>query len=123
VGCRGNYDQRKGVTDDNKVSVFRFLKDVDRLTQWLHKIPQDLTVAEITHYAGVCELHLDPTFDIREMSALSRTVHVVGIIGVARILDGGVPSAEGASIEAPKALTGVGSGEGATLKQLHFGGS
>lgn len=52
VGCRGNYDQRNGADDYSKVSVFRFPKDVDRLTQWLQKIPQDLTVAEITDYIG-----------------------------------------------------------------------
>jgi hypothetical protein len=69
VGCRGNYDQPKGVNDDNKVSVFRFPTDVDRLTQWLQKIPQDLTLAEITDYVGACERHFDPKFVTREVAA------------------------------------------------------
>ena len=69
VGCRGNYDQRTGADDYSKVSVFRFPKDVDRLTLWLQKIPQDLTVAEITDYMGVCERHFDPKFVIREVAA------------------------------------------------------
>jgi hypothetical protein len=69
VGCRGNYDQRKGADDYSKVSVFHFPKDVDRLTMCLQKIPQDLTVAEITDYMGVCERHFDPKFVIREVAA------------------------------------------------------
>ena len=63
VGCRGNYDKRKGSSDYNKVSVFRFPKDAERLRKWLKKIPQaNLKAENITDNMGVCEKHFDPRF-------------------------------------------------------------
>ena len=67
IGCRGNYNKRKGETDDNKVSVFRFPKDTQRRAEWLRKIPQgNLHLDEITDDMVICEKHFDPRFVIRD---------------------------------------------------------
>jgi len=43
IGCRGNYEARKGEQADvNKVTVFRFPKDECKKEQWLRRIPQEL---------------------------------------------------------------------------------
>ena len=69
IGCRGNYQKRQDCDDENKVSIFRFPKDKERLRLWLGKIPQDyLTADQITDYMGVCERHFDPRYIIREYS-------------------------------------------------------
>jgi hypothetical protein len=69
IGCRGNYLKCQGSDDDNKVSIFRFPKDKERLQLWLRKIPQDnLTADKITDYMGVCERHFDPRLIIKEYS-------------------------------------------------------
>jgi len=69
IGCRGNYEARKGEEADvNKVTVFRFPKDECRKEQWLHRIPQQLRSGDITDDMVVCEKHFEPRFIIHDMT-------------------------------------------------------
>ena len=66
VGCRGNYDARKGEpADANKVSTFRFPKDSVKKAEWLRRIPQELLSEDISDDMVVCERHFDSRFIIR----------------------------------------------------------
>lgn len=70
IGCRSNYVGRKGDSQQQKVTVFRFpIKDKDRLAEWLRRIPQQLEISGITENMGICEKHFDPRFILREYSA------------------------------------------------------
>ena len=65
VGCRGNYDARKGEPADvNKVSIFRFPKDAVKKAEWLRRIPQELLSEDISDDMVVCERHFDSRFII-----------------------------------------------------------
>ena len=67
IGCRGNYEPRKGESADaNKVSVFRFPKDGEKKSEWLRRIPQELLARDITDDMVVCENHFEPRFIIRD---------------------------------------------------------
>jgi len=69
IGCRGNYEARKGEhADVNKVSVFRFPKDECRKEQWLHRIPEELRSSEITDDMIVCKKHFESCFVICDMT-------------------------------------------------------
>jgi len=66
VGCRGNYNARKGEpADATKVSVFRFPKDAIKKAEWLRRIPQELLSEDISDDMVVCERHFDSRFVIR----------------------------------------------------------
>jgi len=67
IGCRGNYEPRKGESADaNKVSVFRFPKDGEKKSEWPRRIPQELLAGDITNDMVVCEKHFEPRFIIRD---------------------------------------------------------
>ena len=67
IGCRGNYEPRKGESADvNKVSVFRFPKDGQKKNEWLRRIPQDLLPGDVTDDMVVCEKHFEQRFIIRD---------------------------------------------------------
>ena len=67
VGCRGNYEPRKGESADvNNVSVFRFPKDDQKKSEWLRRIPRDFLPGDITDDMVVCERHFEPSFIIRD---------------------------------------------------------
>lgn len=87
VGCRSNYKQRKGSNDNGKkVSVFRFPKEEDRMKQWLQKIPQHLTADQISDYMGICELHFDPVFVLRQYNTFGPDGTVITLPRVSPIL-------------------------------------
>lgn len=71
VGCCSNYKGRKDEQDrDNKATVFRFpVKDQERLTECLQRIPQQLDISGITDNMGVCEKHFYERFIKRDYSA------------------------------------------------------
>ena len=64
IGCRGNYDARKGepVVCGRQVGIFRFQKDAVKKAEWLRRNPQELLSEDILDDTVVCERHFDSRF-------------------------------------------------------------
>ena len=93
IGCSGNYNKRKKPDTDNKCIVFRFPKDPQRIAEWLRKIPQQLTEADITEYMGICDKHFDSRFVLRDYSARRPDGTVISVPRNAPVLsDDAVPT-------------------------------